>query len=58
MPTYFRTVHHFSFQAAGYLYSLSFLFAAIAIFVVAYFSRPDDAKGALFVQGAPSSAPS
>src|SRR5208283_4140036 len=33
MPTYFRTVLHFSFQTAGYLYSLSYLFVAISIFV-------------------------
>ncbi|MGA3127311.1 MAG: MFS transporter [Candidatus Korobacteraceae bacterium] len=38
MPTYFQTARHFSFRAAGYLYSLSFLFALLAIVTVGYFS--------------------
>ena len=38
MPTYFQTARHFSFKAAGYLYSLSFLFAMAAVLLVGYFS--------------------
>ena len=39
MPTYFRTAHHFSFQAAGYLYSLTFAFAALTNLAMGYFSN-------------------
>ena len=38
MPTYFENARHFSFRTAGYLYSLSFLFVLLAIFLVAYCS--------------------
>ena len=38
MPTYFQTVRHFSFKSAGYLYSLSFLFALMAIWIVSFWS--------------------
>jgi len=38
MPTYFQNARHFSFQSAGYIYSLSFLFAVIAIAIVGYLS--------------------
>ena len=38
MPTYFRTARHFSFGAAGYLYSMSFMFALVAVVTVSYFS--------------------
>ncbi len=38
MPTYFQTVRHFSFQSAGYLYSLTFFFALVAILIVGYYS--------------------
>jgi len=38
MPTYFQTFRHFSFKSAGYLYSLSFLFALLAIWIVGFWS--------------------
>ena len=36
MPTYFRTVRNFSFQTAGYLYSLNYLFTLVAILGFGY----------------------
>ena len=38
MPTYFQTFRHFSFKSAGYLYSLSFLFALLALWIVSFWS--------------------
>lgn len=38
MPTYFQTVRHFSFKSAGYLYSLTFLFQLLAVFIIGYIS--------------------
>jgi sugar phosphate permease len=38
MPTYLQTARHFSFTAAGGLYSLTFFFALLAVWLVGYFS--------------------
>lgn len=38
MPTYFRTARHFSFQAAGYLYSLNYLFTLVSVLGFGYLS--------------------
>lgn len=56
MPTYFLTARHFPFQTAGYLYSLSFLFVLLAIFLIAYCSdrimrRAPFASGGFLVGG-------
>jgi sugar phosphate permease len=38
MPTYFQTARHFSFKTAGYLFSLNYLFMAMAVLTVGYLS--------------------
>ena len=38
MPTYFRTARHFSFQAAGYLYSLNYLVTLASVLGFGYLS--------------------
>jgi ACS family glucarate transporter-like MFS transporter len=38
MPTYFQSVHHFSFQSAGYLYSFSFALNVIAYLIAGFLS--------------------
>jgi sugar phosphate permease len=38
MPTYFRTARHFSFQAAGYLYSLNYLVTLASVLGFGYIS--------------------
>jgi sugar phosphate permease len=38
MPTYFQNARHFSFQAAGYLYSLTFFFQLATVLIVGYYS--------------------
>ncbi|HME44476.1 MAG TPA: MFS transporter [Syntrophorhabdales bacterium] len=56
MPTYFQNARHFRFQTAGYVYSFSFLFVLLAIFLVAYCSdrlmrRAPFAAGGFLVGG-------
>jgi sugar phosphate permease len=38
MPTYFQNVRHFSFQAAGYLYSLNWIVIFLVVLGTGYFS--------------------
>lgn len=38
MPSYFRTVRHFSFQAAGWAYSLNYVFTVVTVLGFGYLS--------------------
>jgi sugar phosphate permease len=56
MPTYFRTAHHFTFNMAGYLYSLSWVFVLVSVFIVAFISdkivrRAPFVAGGLIIAG-------
>ena len=51
MPTYFQTARHFSFQAAGCLYSLTFFFALLAIWLVGYYSDRTHAESPVWGGG-------